>query len=193
MAALELALELPRGSDRAVAAADVHTAVEEGRPVVAKFRTGPTATWAWPDPEELAAVLALVTGLDVPFKLTGGLHHAVRGTYEVAGTPEENHGVLDVLVATAAALAGASAPELAALLAVRDSTALAGLVTAWPDANAAAVRTRCIYPAAAAAAAATTAAAAATTAAASTAQSRSTTTRTARFSPPIDGVRRSSH
>ncbi len=48
--------------------------------------------------------------------------------------------MLDVLVATSAALAGASAPELAALLAVRDATALADLVAAWPDATAAAVR-----------------------------------------------------
>ena len=76
------------------------------------------------------------------FKLTAGLHHAVRGRYAVDGIPEENHGVLDVLVATAAALAGASAPELAALLAVRDSTALAGLVTSWPDATAAASASR---------------------------------------------------
>ena len=38
-----------------------------------------------------------LVALEVPFKLTGGLHHAVRGTYEVAGAPEENHGVLNVL------------------------------------------------------------------------------------------------
>ncbi len=137
---LALALEVPRGDDSAVAVADVHTARGAGRRVVAKFRTGPTPTWAWPDEAELAGFIGLCAQLGVPFKLTGGLHHAVRGRYAVDGIPEENHGVLDVLVATAAALAGASAPELAALLAVRDSTALAGLVTAWPDATAAAVR-----------------------------------------------------
>ena len=137
---LPLALEVPRGDDSTVAVADVHTARGEGRPVVAKFRTGPTPTWPWPDEAELAGFLGLCAQLGVPFKLTGGLHHAVRGRYAVDGIPEENHGVLDVLVATSAALAGASAPELAALLAVRDVTALADLVTAWPDATADAVR-----------------------------------------------------
>ena len=85
--------------------------------MVAKFRTGPTATWAWPDEAELATFLRTVA-LEVPFRLTGGLHHAVRGRYEVAGTPEENHGVLNVLVATSAALARAGQDEVEALLAV---------------------------------------------------------------------------
>ena len=137
---LALALEVPRGDDSAVAVADVHTARGEGRRVVAKFRTGPTPTWAWPDEAELAGFIGLCTQLGVPFKLTGGLHHAVRGRYAVDGVPEENHGVLDVLVATSAALAGARTQELAALLALRDATALADLVAAWPDATAAAVR-----------------------------------------------------
>jgi hypothetical protein len=137
---LPVALEVPRGEDSAVAVADVHTARSAGRPVVAKFRTGPTATWAWPDEAELAGFIGLCARLGVPFKLTGGLHHAVRGRYSVDGIPEENHGVLDVLVATSAALAGASPAELAALLAVRDATALADLVAAWPDGTAAGVR-----------------------------------------------------
>ena len=77
----------------------------------------------------------------MPFKLTGGLHHAVRGTYEVDGVPEENHGVLNVL---ARDLGGArrrrSATRSPALLALRDAAALADLVAAWPDATAARVR-----------------------------------------------------
>ena len=71
---------------------------------------------------------------------TGGLHHAVRGTYEVAGTPEENHGVLNVLLATAAALEGAGGEELAAVLDVRDAGALADLVGAWTEVTAVGVR-----------------------------------------------------
>ena len=134
-----VALEVPRGHDHAVAVADVHSALAQGWPVVAKFRTGPTATWAWPDEAELASFLRLVAP-ELPFKLTGGLHHAARGTYEVAGTPEENHGVLNVLVATSAAIAGAGQDEVAALLAVRDAVALADLVAAWPDDTAAGVR-----------------------------------------------------
>jgi hypothetical protein len=137
---LRLALETPRGEDCAVAVADVHTARGEGRQVVAKFRTGPTAGWAWPDEAELAGFIGLCARLGVPFKLTGGLHHAVRGRYTVDGVPEENHGVLDVLLATSAALAGGSPAELTALLAVRDATALAGLVAAWSDDTAAGVR-----------------------------------------------------
>ncbi len=136
---VSVALEVPRGHDHAVAVADVHSALAQGWPVVAKFRTGPTAAWAWPDEGELASFLRLVAP-EVPFKLTGGLHHAVRGTYDVAGTPEENHGVLNVLVATSAALAGAGQDEVTALLNVRDTVALADLVDAWPDATAARVR-----------------------------------------------------
>jgi hypothetical protein len=135
-----VALEVPRGPDQAVAVADIRTAAGEGLPVVAKFRTGPTPTWQWPDAGELAAFLRLVTGLGVPFKLTGGLHHAVRGTYEVAGAPEENHGVLNVLLATAAGLEGAGAEELTAVLEVADGTALADLVAAWSTATALSVR-----------------------------------------------------
>ncbi|HYN65299.1 MAG TPA: hypothetical protein VES93_00325 [Ornithinibacter sp.] len=136
---LPLAVEMPRGPDGDHAFAEVRTAHREGLPVVLKFRTGPTATWTWPDEQELATFLRLVA-LEVPYKLTGGLHHAVRGSYEVGGVPEENHGVLNVLVATSAALAHAGQDEVAALLAVRDATALADLVAAWPDATAHRVR-----------------------------------------------------
>jgi hypothetical protein len=45
-----------------------------------------------------------------------------------------------VLVATSAALADAGQDEVAALLAVRDATALADLVAAWPDDTATRVR-----------------------------------------------------
>ncbi|MBR7742922.1 hypothetical protein KC207_06430 [Phycicoccus sp. BSK3Z-2] len=138
---LPLALEVPREhAARDAALADIRVSVAEGDAVVAKFRTGPTPTWPWPDETELAHVLRAMTAAPVPFKLTGGLHHAVRGTYVVDGTPEENHGVLDVLVATAAALDGASVDELAALLAVRDAPALAEIVLAWSEATTARVR-----------------------------------------------------
>ena len=135
---LPLALEVPRDrSDQDVAVADIRASVAEGDAVVAKLRTGPTPTWPWPDGSEVAALLHAVTSAPVPFKLTGGLHHAVRGTYLVDGRPEENHGLLDVLVATAAALDGAGPDELVALLAVPDAPALAEVVRAWsPDTTA---------------------------------------------------------
>ncbi len=131
---LPLALELPR--DRralAEAVADVRASVAEGDAVVAKFRTGATPTWAWPDEAELADVLVALAAAPVPFKLTGGLHHAVRGRYDVDGVPEENHGVLNVLLATAAAIGHASAATVSELLGVRDAAAAAELVTAWSD------------------------------------------------------------
>ena len=137
---LRLALEVPRGPDHLRAVADVAAAVAEGRGVVTKFRTGPTPTWPWPDEPELAGFITEAVRQGAPFKLTGGLHHVVRGTYEVGGVPEENHGLLNVLLATAAAIEGADAEEVAALLALRDRGALADVVAAWPEATGAGVR-----------------------------------------------------
>ena len=137
---LAVALEVPRGEDRDVALAEVLVADREGLRVVAKLRTGPTPTWPWPDEQELADFLVVSAGLGVPFKLTGGLHHAVRGAYEVAGEPEENHGLLNVLLATSAALSGAGAAEVTGLLALREARALADVVGAWTEASATRVR-----------------------------------------------------
>ncbi len=139
---LAVALEVPRGPAHDSALVDIRTAVREGLRVVAKFRTGPTPTWPWPDEDELAAFLCVAAAAELPFKLTGGLHHAARGTYPVDGTPEENHGILNVLLATASALEGAPREEVAALLAVRDGPALAGLVSSWSEATVARVRER---------------------------------------------------
>ncbi len=133
---LPLALEVPRdGAAQRASVDDIRASVAEGDAVVAKYRTGPTPHWPWPDEAELAAFLGLATGAPVPFKLTGGLHHAVRGVYQVSGVAEENHGVLNVLVATAAALDGAGAEEVQGLLAIRDGAALAGVVGAWTHAT----------------------------------------------------------
>jgi hypothetical protein len=131
-AALALALEVPRGgSEQAAALADIRDSVAEGDTVVAKFRTGPTPSWPWPDEDELGAFVVAATAAPVPFKLTGGLHHAVRGSYEVDGRPEENHGLLNVLVATAAALDHAPHGEVAGLLAERDAGELVGTLARW--------------------------------------------------------------
>ena len=54
------------------------------------------------------------------FKLTGGLHHAVRGSH--GGEPM--HGLLNVLLATHEALHGAEAHELAGELARHDTEVL---------------------------------------------------------------------
>lgn len=70
------------------------------------------------------------------FKLTGGLHHAVRGRY---GT-EQQHGLLNVLVATHEALGGAEAPELAQILAQSSAELLAERVSRLTAVDAARVR-----------------------------------------------------
>lgn len=129
---LPTVLEVPRGEDHVRALDDVAAAAAGGRPVVAKLRTGPTATWAWPDEAELATWLVEAADRGLPFKLTGGLHHAVRGRYVPAGGAEEdNHGVLNVLVATHASRDGSGADHVRRVLEVRDGRDLADLVHGW--------------------------------------------------------------
>lgn len=106
---------------------DLAAAVDSEHDVAVKFRTGATPTWAWPDEGALGGFLDAVVLRGLSFKLTGGLHHAVRGSH--AGEPL--HGVLNVLLATHEALHGAEADELAGVLARHDTevlvTALSGL------------------------------------------------------------------
>ena len=131
------AVEIPRGSDQDRAIAQVRAADREDLDVVAKFRTGPTPTWAWPDEEELASVLDLLVPEHIPFKLTGGLHHAVRGRYVPGGEPatessaEDNHGLLNILVAVRRALERVGHDELVEILSRRDGPCLADEVRGW--------------------------------------------------------------
>ena len=85
----------------------------------AKFRTGP---YEVPSPEQLAAAIGAAVRLRVPFKLTGGLHHALPTHDETSD--QLHHGLLNVLAATAAAIAGAGDPELARLLESQDADQL---------------------------------------------------------------------
>jgi hypothetical protein len=84
----------------------------------AKLRTGGTTGAAFPDERELARFLRGCLDRGLVLKLTAGLHHAVRHTGR--GTGFEHHGVLNVLAAVAAGRGGATASELAAVLADRD-------------------------------------------------------------------------
>jgi hypothetical protein len=102
---------------------------------LAKFRTGGVLPAAHPDEQELAGALAGAAVRGLEFKCTAGLHHAVRHT----DGDLEQHGFLNVLLATEAALRGAGASELAALLAQRDAAAVAAQVAGLaPDRLAAA-------------------------------------------------------
>ncbi|MCZ3389773.1 MAG: hypothetical protein LH645_11825 [Actinomycetia bacterium] len=81
----------------------------------AKFRTGP---YEVPSPDQLAAAIGAAVRLRVPFKLTGGLHHALP-THDEASN-RQHHGLLNVLAATAAATEEGDDLELARLLASAD-------------------------------------------------------------------------
>ncbi|MFI2710294.1 hypothetical protein ACH495_09220 [Micromonospora sp. NPDC018662] len=90
-----------------------------GLPVAAKFRTGGLAAELFPTPVELAAVICACRDRDLPFKLTAGLHHAIR--HRDPETGFTHHGFVNVLAATLAAVEGAEVDGVAELLAVTDS------------------------------------------------------------------------
>ncbi|GHB67386.1 hypothetical protein GCM10010377_67850 [Streptomyces viridiviolaceus] len=96
----------------------------------AKFRTGGIRAGLYPDEAELAAAILTAVRAGVPFKATAGLHHALRNTDPATGF--EQHGFLNLLTATGAALGGAEPEELAALLADRDGPRVAARVRELP-------------------------------------------------------------
>jgi hypothetical protein len=136
---LTVTLEVPRGPGQERALHDVSGAAADGR-VRVKFRTGATPASPWPDEPELAEFLVSALGYQVAFKLTGGLHHAVRGTYTVAGAAEEQHGLLNVLCALVHAVGGEPASTLRGVLAERDPGVLARAIAAAGPQLAAQVR-----------------------------------------------------
>jgi hypothetical protein len=93
---------------------------------LAKLRTGGVTADAFPDEQTLAGCLALLAELRLAFKCTAGLHHAVR--HRAADTGFEHHGFLNVLLAVATALDGASMPDIAAVLADQDPGRIAAAV-----------------------------------------------------------------
>jgi hypothetical protein len=93
----------------------------------AKLRTGGMTADAHPSEAEVAAFIHACVVRGLAFKLTAGLHHAVRLT---TGNGFEQHGVLNVLAAVAAALDGADVGELAGLLGARDPAPLLERVAA---------------------------------------------------------------
>jgi len=90
--------------------------------IAAKFRTGGLAAELFPTPVELAAVICACRDRGLPFKLTAGLHHALRHTDPETGFT--HHGFLNILVGTAAAADGAEVAEVAELLAATDPVPL---------------------------------------------------------------------
>lgn len=126
-AALEVApgpvlVEVPRDERRAETLA---TCAKTGHR--AKFRTGGVRRELYPDEAELAAAILAAVRAEVPFKATAGLHHAVRDTDPVTGF--EQHGYLNLLLATALAAGDAAEADVVAALAERDRMAVAQRVS----------------------------------------------------------------
>lgn len=96
-----------------------------GVQVAPKFRTGGLAAELFPTPMELAAVICACRDRELPFKLTAGLHHAVRHTDPETGFI--HHGFLNVLAATCAAADGAEVTDVAELVAATDPVPLAAV------------------------------------------------------------------
>lgn len=136
------ALEVPRGEAQHTALADIRAARDDGARVGAKFRTGTTPNWEWPDETELADFLLEAVQRRLPFKLTGGLHHAVRGRYTTLGEEGENHGLLNVVLAIAAALAEANEGVVTSVLEDRDTERLVARVRDLTDGQVASIRDR---------------------------------------------------
>ncbi|GLW48771.1 hypothetical protein Stsp02_44330 [Streptomyces sp. NBRC 14336] len=120
---LTVYVEVPRDARRAPLLAAL-----AGTPYLAKFRTGGVRADLYPDERELAAAVLAAVRAGVPFKATAGLHHALRNTDPETGF--EQHGFLNLLVATDAAIKGAEEAEVVRLLAERDGDRIAERVRA---------------------------------------------------------------
>ena len=106
---------------------------------IAKYRTGGMHADAFPTEGELATFLIACATNGVAFKLTAGLHLAVRN-YD-SRTGFQQHGVLNVLVATRVGQQGGSPVEVTSVLTERNSAVLVEFVQEWDAAGCADVRT----------------------------------------------------
>lgn len=93
-----------------------------------KLRTGGDTSDAFPDEDRLAHALGYCVGQDLQFKLTAGLHNAIRHTDPVTGF--EHHGFLNVILAVFDALGGVHDGDLADTLAVRDAEEITARIRA---------------------------------------------------------------
>lgn len=87
-----------------------------------KLRTGGVTASGFPTEAELAHGIRAAVDAKVPFKLTAGLHHAVRHRDRATGF--EHHGFLNVMVATSEALLGRDLSDVLAALQERDADQL---------------------------------------------------------------------
>lgn len=136
----ELVVNLEIGREGQGEALDDIASASDFVDVRAKFRTGPTPDWSRPSAAELADVILGIGQRHLPLTLTGGMHHVVRGEHLVDGSRQEQHGLLNVLVAVHASAGGADGTTVRDLLESRDASALADIVAGWSSPDVAAVR-----------------------------------------------------
>ncbi len=86
----------------------------------AKFRTGGPTPADTPSDIAVATFLSACVTRSLPFKLTAGLHHAVRR----GGDDAPEHGFLNMLAATCALIDGASNTDATAIIANSDAATL---------------------------------------------------------------------
>jgi hypothetical protein len=103
----------------------------DGLDVAPKFRAGGLAAELFPTPVELAAVICACRDRRLPFKLTAGLHNAVRHTDPETGFV--HHGFLNVLVAAVVAVEGAEVADVAEVLGATEPGPLTGAGLARRD------------------------------------------------------------
>ncbi|MGW0212969.1 hypothetical protein ACWDXH_01085 [Micromonospora chokoriensis] len=104
----------------------------DGVPIAAKFRTGGLAAELFPTPAELAAVICACRDRGLPFKLTAGLHQAIRHLDPETGFT--HHGYANVLAAALAAADSERMETVAELLTVLDPRPLLERASARLDA-----------------------------------------------------------
>lgn len=109
-----------------------------GDDVGVKVRTGGVDAAAFPSARELADVVRHVVDVEATFKLTAGLHTAVRGPD--AATGAVHHGLLNIIGAVRAALNGAEADEVAVVLSETSAARLASAVRRMSEADVAVLR-----------------------------------------------------
>ncbi len=103
-----------------------------------KLRTGGAEASDFPTEKELAAAIMMCAANNVSFKLTAGLHHAIRSTDPATG--HEHHGFLNVILATHSALNDRAADSVVANLANRDSEHVAERIRRLSDKDVWAIR-----------------------------------------------------
>lgn len=91
-----------------------------------KIRTGGASAESFPSEDLLVTMLSCAVRHQVPFKLTAGLHNAVR--HRDPATGFEHHGFLNVIAATASVLDGEDDSTAQSLLAIQNPKQLAELV-----------------------------------------------------------------